>query len=82
MKQPFNIWLQNQIKNKGFTQRAYAQRLGVDESTISGYLSGRRTPNTRMLIRIVLSLGDKRAGFIAALEALEVTYRSKENVIE
>lgn len=77
-KMKFNEWLKAQITAKGYTQRGFSQRIGIDESALSRFLSGTRIPNTRMLIRIILGLGGKQSLFVDALKTLENTYREKD----
>ena len=56
MSKPFNLWLRDEIANQGLTQREFAKKVGIDESNVSNYILGKRIPNTRTLIRIVLVL--------------------------
>ena len=58
MNKPFNLWLRDEIASRGMTQRDFSQRLDIDESSISNYILGKRIPNTRILIKIVLALHD------------------------
>ena len=45
------------IKRKGYTQEQLAEKLGVDQSTISGWQNGIRTPRTKQLPLIAQALG-------------------------
>lgn len=56
MKKPFNLWLRDKIADKGKTQREFAKELEIDESSISNYILGKRIPNTRILLKVVLAL--------------------------
>lgn len=44
------------IKEKGITQRELAKKSELDESTISLYISGRRTPNIKNHVRLCKAL--------------------------
>tara|TARA_R110002020_G_scaffold189631_2_gene388914 strand:+ start:173 stop:409 length:237 start_codon:yes stop_codon:yes gene_type:complete len=74
----FCEWLKAQITMLGYTQRGFSQRVGIDESVMSRFISGERIPNTRMLIRLVLALGGKQRLFIQALKSLEKTYEKTD----
>ena len=56
MDKPFNLWLRDEIANRGKTQREFAASVNIDESSISNYILGKRIPNTRTLIKIILVL--------------------------
>jgi transcriptional regulator with XRE-family HTH domain len=58
MNKPFNLWLRDEIAARGHTQREFANKLDIDESNVSNYILGKRIPNTRTLIKIVLVLHD------------------------
>lgn len=59
MKKPFNQWLRDEIIQLGITQREFANRLDIDESSVSNYILGKRIPNTRTLLKIILILHNK-----------------------
>ncbi len=59
MKKPFNLWLRDKIADKGKTQREFAKELEIDESSISNYILGKRIPNTRILLKVVLALHEQ-----------------------
>ena len=69
MDKPFNLWLRDEIASRGQTQREFAKQLDIDESNVSNYILGKRIPNTRTLIRIVLALhnGGKQAELVRLL---------------
>ena len=69
MNKPFNLWLRDEIARRGQTQREFAKQLDIDESNVSNYILGKRIPNTRTLIRIVLVLhnGGKQAELVRLL---------------
>ena len=56
MNKPFNLWLRDEIAKRGQTQREFANLANIDESNVSNYILGKRIPNTRTLIRIILVL--------------------------
>ena len=58
MEKPFNLWLRDEIASRGKTQREFAALVNIDESSISNYILGKRIPNTRTLIKIILVLHD------------------------
>lgn len=43
--------------NANLTQKEFAERCGVSESTVVAWESGRRSPNVKMLNRIEAALG-------------------------
>ncbi len=45
------------MKRKGYTQAELAERLGVNQSTVSGWQTGLRTPRTKQLPVIAQTLG-------------------------
>ncbi|WP_422122897.1 helix-turn-helix domain-containing protein [Planococcus sp. X10-3] len=45
------------LKNKGISQRELAKKSGLDESTISLYMSGTRTPNLKNHVKLCEALG-------------------------
>lgn len=45
------------IKEKGISQRELAKKSGLDESTISLYVSGARTPNLKNHVKLCQALG-------------------------
>lgn len=45
------------LKEKGLTQRELARKSGLDESTISLYMSGTRTPNLKNHMKLCEALG-------------------------
>ena len=58
MKKPFNQWLRDELIERDLSQREFSRRLKIDESNVSNYILGKRIPNTRTLIKIVLVLSD------------------------
>lgn len=58
MKKPFNQWLRDELIERDLSQREFSRRLKIDESNVSNYMLGKRIPNTRTLIKIVLVLSD------------------------
>lgn len=58
MNKPFHLWLRDKIAEQGFTQREFSKLVNIDESNVSNYILGKRIPNTRTLIRIILVLHD------------------------
>ena len=56
MNKPVNLWLRDEIAKRGQTQREFANLANIDESNVSNYILGKRIPNTRTLIRIILVL--------------------------
>ncbi len=58
MKKPFHLWLRDKIAKQGLTQREFSKLVNIDESNVSNYILGKRIPNTRTLIRIILVLHD------------------------
>ena len=58
MKKPFNQWLRDELIERDLSQREFSRRLQIDESNVSNYMLGKRIPNTRTLIKIVLVLSD------------------------
>lgn len=42
---------------RGLTQSALAKKVGVQNSTISQYESGKRSPNIKMLTKLAKALG-------------------------
>ena len=58
MKKPFHLWLRDKIAEHGLTQREFSKLVNIDESNVSNYILGKRIPNTRTLIRIILVLHD------------------------
>jgi transcriptional regulator with XRE-family HTH domain len=53
----FDRWLQDQLKARKLTQRQLAQRSGVDHSTVSRLLRGRRMPTLRTAELLARGLG-------------------------
>lgn len=45
------------LRDKGLSQRELAKKSGLDESTISLYMSGSRTPNLKNHIKLCEALG-------------------------
>ena len=56
---PFNLWLRDEIGARGQTQRDFAQLIDIDESNISNYITGKRIPNTRVLLKIIMGLHEQ-----------------------
>ena len=56
MNKPFHLWLRDKIAQQGLTQRGFSKLVDIDESNVSNYILGKRIPDTRTLIRIILVL--------------------------
>ena len=49
--------LKELIKAKGYTQTSFANKLGVSQPTVSGWIRGVNKPKTKDLSRIAKALG-------------------------
>ena len=49
--------LKELIKAKGYTQITFAEKMGVAQPTVCGWLNGRAKPKTKDLSRIAKALG-------------------------
>ena len=52
-----NLTLKELIKAKGYTQTSLADKLGVRQSTVCGWVNGNNKPKTKDLSRIAKALG-------------------------
>ena len=56
MKEPFDEWLANRIKEMGINQAEFARRAGVTRSGLGAILHGRRGPGVVMMTGISKAL--------------------------
>lgn len=63
--------LRELVKAKGYTQVTLAERLGVSQPTVWGWLNGRTIPQTKDLPRIAKALGVSITTLIKTLNKRE-----------
>lgn len=52
----FDYWLWDRLKEKGMTQEQLARKAGIDASSVTLYLSRRRSPTLATLTKILTAL--------------------------
>ena len=52
----FDYWLWERLKEKGMTQEQLARKAGIDASSVTLYLSRRRSPTLATLTKILTAL--------------------------
>lgn len=54
---PFAIRLFNSLERSGMTQKEFADRIGINQGTVSRYLSGDRIPKATLIVSMAKALG-------------------------
>lgn len=53
----FPSWLRRELVKRHMTQREFAEKVGVSNTTMSCWTNGRATPHMDMFMDILLALG-------------------------
>lgn len=64
---PFSVWLRSRITESGLKQNYIADKIGVNHTTLSEWVCGRRTPRIKAHIRGVAAFFSVSESFVREL---------------
>lgn len=76
----FGTWLKEALKDKGWSQRHLAERIGMGQSAISKTISGKTKPTAELVIRIANAMGESPERLLRMAEILPQVYEDETSV--